>query len=312
MKRISAIIMILVLTICFAGCESASDVDDGKLSIVATSFPHYDFARQITKGCDSVDIKMLISPGSEVHTYEPTPSDILAISSCDMFIYTGGESDVWAKGILSSAKQDGRVVSFMDICLPDGHTEHVGEDGHGHSHDEVYDEHVWTNPIMAKALAEHIYYGLCEIDKENETLYKENLDAFLSELSKVDEALTKVAEESVRDGIIVADRFPFYHLAVHYGIGYEAAYPGCSSDTEPSAAVIASLSQKVREENIPYVFTIEFSNGRIAKNVISGSDAKILTLHSCQNVSAEDFDGGVTYTELMMRNADSLRKALCE
>ena len=303
----------LILVLCFTGCQSTGEVEDGKLSIVATSFPHYDFARQITKGNDNVEIKMLISPGSEVHTYEPTPADILAVSDCDLFIYTGGESDTWAKGILGSAKEDGRrVISFMDICAPDGNAIHEGEDGHGHSHGEVYDEHVWTNPVMAMALAEHIYYGLCEIDKENEALYKQNLDAFLSGLSKVDEALKNVSEESVRDCIIVADRFPFYHLAVHYGIEYEAAYPGCSSSTEPSAAIIASLSRKVREENIPYVFTIEFSNGKIANNVISGTDAKILTLHSCQNVSAGDFDRGVTYIDLMMCNADFLRKALCE
>lgn len=307
MKRLLALIICISAILTLSGCGGEKMADDGKISIVATAFPHYDFARQITKGVENVEIKMLISPGSEVHTYEPTPSDILAISSCDLFIYTGGESDIWVKEILKSSENAGMsVVSFMEICSPDGHG------GEEHEHEHEYDEHVWTLPIMSEAICQQIALELCRIDKENEALYKANLESYLEKLRELDKDFQSVMAQARRDSIVVADRFPFYHMATHYKLKYHAAYPGCSSSTEPSASVMASLSEKVKSENIPYVFTIEFSNQKIAKSVIEGTDAEILTLHSCHNVSKEDFDGGITYIDLMRQNTANLRKALCE
>lgn len=306
MKKITALIIGIILVLALAGCNGTSTKDDGILSIVVTAFPHYDFARQITKGVENAEIKMLISPGSEIHSYEPSPSDILAISECDVFIYTGGESDTWAKNILSSSEGNMKVISFMEICSDDGH------ENNREKHTHEYDEHVWTNPVMAMSLAEHICSTLSETDTENAELYSKNLNIFLSKLENLDVSLRSIMQNAVRDSIIVADRFPFYHLASHYGIGYESAFPGCSSSTEPSASVIAALSQKVKNDGIPYVFTIEFSNGKIAKSVTEGTDAGVLPLHSCHNVSKEDFENGVTYCSLMSQNAENLRKALCE
>lgn len=307
MKRLFALFFAVFLIFSLISCDDAKVENDGMLSIVVTAFPHYDFARQLTEGAEGVEIKMLISPGSEVHTYEPTPSDILAISDCDLFIYTGGESDGWAKGILGSVDNgDMKIISFMDICSVDGHEEKA------HNHEHEYDEHVWTLPAMSEAICQEIARAICEIDGENEALYNENLEAYLAKLQELDTDFQSVITDAKRDSIVVADRFPFYHMATHYKLKYHTAFPGCSSSTEPSAAVVSSLSQKVKDENIPYVFTIEFSNGKIAKNVTEGTNAEILTLHSCHNVSKEDFDGGITYYDLMKRNAVNLRKALCE
>ena len=274
MKRILATILAVLTVMCLAGCN-ISPADDGTVKIVATAFPHYDFARQLTQGASNVEITMLISPGNEVHTYEPSPSDILAISTCDMFIYTGGESDTWVKNIIeSSGNKDMKIVSFMEIC---------GEDGHGEAHtdhDHEYDEHVWTLPLFSKDICKAIAENLCEIDKSNCEKYDSNLTSYLSTLDELDEEFSGIFTEKTREGIVVADRFPFTHFASHYNLSYTAAYPGCSSSTEPSASTIALLSNKVKSENIPYVFTIEFSNGKIAKSIIEGTDAKILTLHS--------------------------------
>ena len=310
MKRLFLLVLSIILVFSLVGCGKEKAENDGVISIVVTSFPHYDFARQLTYGVDNVDIKMLISPGSEVHSYEPTPSDILAISSCDLFIYTGGESDTWAKNILkSSDNKSMKVISFMDICTPDG----LAADEHAdHDHNHQYDEHVWTLPLFSEAICKEIERVLCEIDKKNTDKYSQNLTSYLEKLSELDTEFSDIMENAKRDSIIVADRFPFYHLATHYKIKYSSAYSGCSSSTEPSASVISSLSEKVKQEQIPYVFTIEFSNGKIAKSVTEGTDVKTLTLHSCHNVSAEDFDGGITYYDLMKQNTVNLRKALCE
>ena len=153
---------------------------------------------------------------------------------------------------------------------------------------------------------------LCRIDKENEALYKANLESYLEKLRELDKDFQSVMTDAKRDRIVVADRFPFYHMATHYKLKYHTAFPGCSSSTEPSAATVSSLSQMVKKEDIPYVFTIEFSNEKIAESVTEGTDAKILTLHSCHNVSKEDFEKKITYYDLMKQNAENLRKALCE
>ncbi len=307
MKRITALIICILVTFSFIGCAKQNPEDDGKVSIVVTAFPHYDFARQLTVGVENVEIKMLISPGSEVHSYEPSPSDILAVSTCDMFIYTGGESDTWAKGILESSGNDSmKVISFMDICTPDGHTSEHEE------HNHEYDEHVWTLPLLSETICEQISGELCNIDKENAETYGKNLSDCLEALSALDAEFSDIMSCAKRDSIIVADRFPFAHFANHYGLKYHAAYPGCASSTEPSASVVAELSEQVKNEAIPYVFTIEFSNQKIAKNVIYGTNAEILTLHSCHNVTAAEFQSGITYLDLMKQNAANLRKALCE
>lgn len=308
MKRLIIVLLGILLILSLVGCGGEKD-NDVKLSIVVTAFPHYDFARQITKGVENVEIKMLISPGSEVHSYEPTPGDMLSISECDLFIYTGGESDIWAKNILDSVKnEDMKIISFMDLCKDSIQEQKQEHEGHEH----VYDEHVWTSPAASAYLVHAIKDTLIGIDGANAEAYTANAEEFDREILLLENDFAKVMDEKVRDTIIVADRFPFYHLAEAFELKYKAAYPGCSSSTEPSASVITELSDKVKTENIPYVFTIEFSNKKIANNVISGTDAEILTLHSCHNVTKEEFDGGITYIDLMKRNVENLRKAMCE
>ena len=308
MKRFIIVLLSILLIFTFIGCGSEKK-DDAKLSIVVTAFPHYDFARQVTKGVDNVEIKMLISPGSEVHSYEPTPADILSVSECDMFICTGGESEIWAKNILDSVQnEDISVISFMELCSDS--IEDQQEDHKGHEH--VYDEHVWTAPATSAYLVHAIKDTLIGIDGANAETYTANAEEFDREILLVENELARVMDDRIRNGIVVADRFPFYHLAKALELKYVSAYPGCSSSTEPSAAVVAELSEKVKNENIPYVFTIEFSNQKIANNVISGTDAEILTLHSCHNVTKEEFESGITYIDLMKKNAANLRKALCE
>ena len=308
MKKILAFLLCIIFVFSLAGCNVQKQ-DDGKISIVVTAFPHYDFARQVTKGIDNVEIKMLVPPGSEVHTYEPSPSDILAISTCDVFIYTGGESETWVDGILSSSGNDDMtVISFMELCADSIKMHEKEHEGHEHE----YDEHVWTSPSTSAYLVHAIKNTLLGIDGENAESYIKNGDEFEKNIREIESDLWDIMNEKVRQEIIVADRFPFYHLAHELELEYSSAYPGCSHSTEPSAQVISELANKVKEENIKYVFTIEFSNGKIAKSVIEGTNAEILTLHSCHNVSKEDFEKGITYIDLMKQNAANLRKALCE
>ena len=308
MKRIYSLFVIVLLIVCLVGCNGNGTVQekDGRLSVVVTSFVHYDFVRQIAG--DNVNIKMLISPASEAHTYEPTPNDMLTIAGCDVFVYTGAESDVWVENVLSGIENEKMsVVSFYDIYNENFEDEHIHHD-HGHS----LDEHFWTNPYFSAVACEYIKDVLCEKDDKNKEEYVNNFDVLKNEILAIADELNEIKNTRVRNSVVVADRFPFYHLSRFLGdeIEFYSPYSGCSGVTEPSAVSVANLTRIVNEENIPYIFTIEFSNGKIAKSI--SQDVPTLTLHSCHTVSAEEFNMGITYTELMKNNLENLKKALCE
>ncbi len=319
-------ISILSAAVMFAGiltgCNSSGSSQknkDGKLSIVTTIFPQYDFVRQIAG--DNVDITMLLSPGAESHSYEPTPQDIIKIQESDLFIYVGGEGDVWVDTIVDSMNKPLNTLTLMD-CVDVVEEEHVEgmqeeehEDGDKHDHDEEkeeaeLDEHVWTSPKNAIKMVKCISDELCSIDAKNADEYKSNTEKYVSELEELDKKFEQIVSDGKRDTIIFADRFPLRYFADAYKLSYFAAFPGCSSDTEPSASTIAFLIDKIKEEKIPVVFNIEFSNKKVSDTISKSTGAKMLEFHSCHNVSSDDFKNGVTYLDLMNKNAAALNEAL--
>ena len=306
MKKIFSLIFCVLFIFSLCCCTPQSnETEDNKLKIVATIFPQFDFARAVAG--DKAEVKMLITPETESHSFEPTTSDITDINNCDIFIYTGGESDHWIENLLeNTSNKDMTVISLMDIV--DVHDEDEHEHSrHNHSHT---DEHVWTSPKNAMIIAENICKEMCSADPENAQYYNENLNAYLNELASLDQKFTQVTASAKRKTMVFADRFPLKYFADAYSLEYFAAFSGCSEDTEPSASVVASLIDKVKEEDIPVVFKIELSSDSIANTISKDTKAEILTFYSCHNISKEDFEKGETYITLMEKNADSLRTAL--
>lgn len=282
-----------------------------KVTVVATTFAGYDFSRQVAG--DNAEVIMLLSPGEESHTYEPTPSDILKIKECDLFVYVGGESERWVDTILDSVDGEIRTVRMMDeVTLHKNDTDsHTSEHGHeeGHSHGE-YDEHVWTYPVNAINISEAICEGIISADRDNEEIYSENLALFRNELTKLDEAFIELSENKKRDSIIVGDRFPLRYLTIGYSVDYHAAFPGCSAQVETNPGIIAHLCQSVEAEGIPVVFKVDLSKGEVAETVSEQTGAQVETLYSCHVISADDFESGETYISLMRRNLKALERAL--
>lgn len=317
MKKITAVFIAAILTIvCMCSCGRKENINktDGKINIVSTIFPSYDFARQVSG--DKAEITMLLKPGTESHNYDPTPQDIIKIQDADLFIYVGGESDQWVEEILnSSSKKPKRVISMMD-CVEKLEEEIVEgmqaeEDEDGDDSDEVeYDEHVWTSPKNAIIISKKICSELKELDKNNSDFYEKNTNEFSKRLSSLDNDIRNVVDSAERKTLVFGDRFPFKYFADEYGLKYYAAFPGCSSETEPSAKTVAFLIDKVKGEKIPVVFNIEFSNGKIADTICESTGAKKRTFNSCHNVTQEQFDNGITYVEIMQQNIDSLKEAL--
>ena len=313
-KRILCIMVaVLITAVCFCSCAGTDEKNKkgGKISVVTTIFPPYDFARQVAG--DKAELTMLLKPGTESHNYDPTPQDIIKIQDADLFIYVGGESDKWVEDMLASASKKPKKIIVMMDCVNKLEEEIVEgmqaeEEEHG---DEVeYDEHVWTSPKNAIKISKTICEAMKELDSANEASYEKNTNEYSKQLSSLSYDFQNVVDNGRRNTMIFGDRFPFKYFADEYGLKYYAAFPGCSSETEPSAATVAFLIDKVKEENIPVVFTIEFSSGKIADTICESTGAKKLMMHSCHNITQEQLDSGVTYIELMRNNVTALKEAL--
>lgn len=353
-KRLTAIIVPLIL--CFltvltlAGCgaagqekEYARTAPDGrpKIQVITTIFPPYDFVRQI--GGDYVEADMLLKPGMEAHSYEPTPRDIIRITESDLFLYAGGESDVWVEELLEGNDSRVHAHSLLEWVEPleeetaegmqsrehdhdheeealkngaaeetAGGTEAFAEDAGVHLEEGEYDEHVWTSPANAILIVEKIRDTLISIDPDRAGIYEENARAYLEQLRSLDSDYRRVIGEAKRHTVIFGDRFPFLYLVKTYGLDYYAAFPGCSSETEPSAATIAFLTDEVKEEHIPVVFYLELSNAKVADAIAEVTGARTAMLHSCHTLTREEMQRGENYLSLMRQNLEKLKLALNE
>ncbi|MDR0487725.1 MAG: metal ABC transporter substrate-binding protein [Treponema sp.] len=317
MKR--AILLLITLAALLSGVVSCrpnknAAAQNGKINITVTNFPPYDFVRQIAG--DRVNLNMLLPPGSESHSFEPSPRDIITIQNSDIFIYVGGGSDKWIDRILQSMNTGSmKILAMIDMVeavdeeIVEG-MEEDGDDTPPNGGAAAYDEHVWTSPKNAILIVQAITETLCETDAANAVYYRQNAAAYIEELRLLDIAFAEVVSNSKRSVIVFADRFPFRYLADAYGLTYYAAFPGCSTDTEPSAATVKFLIDKIRAEQIPVVFHIELSNERMANTISGATGAKKLLLHSGHNITKRDFDSGLGYIKIMENNIENLREAL--
>ncbi len=310
MKKFTSLVLSILLVslsiVALSSCgqkESSSDNDSDKLSIVTTIFPYYDFARNISG--DKADIRLLLSPGSEPHSYEPSPSDIVAIENCDIFIYNGGESDEWVESVLNSLQSKTiKIFKMMDCIIP------MYEQSTDHSHGDEYDEHIWTSVRNAQKIVSSITDAMSQIDKKNSNVYNENKNKYVEKLAQLDEKFSEIVQNGVRDAVVFGDRFPFLYFVTDYGLSYECAFPGCSSETEPSISTVTRLIDYVRNEKIPVVFYLDFSNDKTANLIAEDTGAKTLLFFSCHNVTKEQFEVGESYVSLMEQNAAVLKEAL--
>ena len=321
-RRSGAILLLLCLLLSsLAGCQSR-ETPDGRISVVSTLFPYYDFAKAIAG--DRASYKTLIRPGTDAHSFDPTPSDMRAIDGCDVFILTGGESDAWAEDLLLSVDCSKKtVIRAMDLVptleeivgdeMTERGEEH-GEEAHGEeAHDGVeYDEHVWTSPKNAILIAREIARVLCERDPDGKEYYTAAAASYEAELLALDEAFRTGVAKSHKKTIVFGDRFPFRYLAEEYGIDCRAAFPGCSSETEPSVHTMIALTDLIRKEQIRVIYTAEYSSTAVAEVLSDDTDAEILELHSCHSMRQEDIDRGETYLSVMYRNLENLKRGLSE
>lgn len=303
--RIVRIICAALLCVMLAGCAFSEEKDGGR--IVCTSFPCYDIARAVAGG--EADVRMLIKPGGEVHSYEPTPTDIMEIADCDLFAYIGGESDVWVETMLESLGEDAPKTLRLFDCV-EALEEETTDDMTFHEPAEEeeepeYDEHIWTSPKNMAAMVNAMAEALPEMQN-----VRENADIYIEEILRIDEEIAEIVRNAKRSTVVFADRFPLLYFVREFGLDYAAAFPSCTSESEPSAHTVAALIDRVKAEKIPVVFKLEMSSGRVAETIAEETGVYVRTFESVQNITADDFEKGETYVTLMKRNVEMLREAL--
>lgn len=320
-KLILGLLISVVLSGLLVGCngnksKDKEEVSDNKLKVVATLFPQYDFVREIAG--DKADITLLMSPGVESHSYEPSPADIIKINESDLFIYTGKYMEPWAQSIIDGVEsKDIEILNVsQNITLDksednEDHHDHDEEDEHSEEeHAHEYDPHVWTSPINAKIMVENILKELCELDPENTDYYKQRAENYLNELNDLDNEFKEIFASAKRKEIIFAGKFALHYFAEEYGMEYESAFDSCSTETEPSVKVIAELIDEIKEKNIPVVYYPELTDPKVARSISDETGAEMMLLHSCHNLSKDEFKGGATYLSLMKKNAENLKVGL--
>lgn len=313
MKRLLSIILIFTVILCsFCSCTAVKDEE--KLSIVTTIFPEYDWVKNIIgENEENIDLTLLVDDGSDLHSYQPSVEDIVKISSCDIFIYIGGESNKWVDDVLKDAvNKEMTVIDLMKVPGNSVKQEEIVEgmqtDGEDDGETE-YDEHIWLSLKNAVALTSAITEALCNKDKENEAVYTANYKKYKASLEKLDGEYSSTIKSAKRDTILFGDRFPFRYLTDDYNLNYYAAFVGCSSESEADFKTISFLSEKADELSLPFIIILENSDKKIADTIIDNTKSKnqkIITMNSMQS----SVDDGQTYISIMEDNLNSLNKAL--
>ncbi|MBR4393468.1 MAG: zinc ABC transporter substrate-binding protein [Oscillospiraceae bacterium] len=328
MKRAFSLILASILILgCLSACGGSDTgkpaAESGKLQIVTTIFPIYDWVMNVLGDNPAgSEVTMLLSSGVDLHSFQPSAADILRISTCDLFIYVGGESDAWVDDALKEAVNKNMVVvNLLEVLGDDVKEEEVvegmeaeeEEEEDGGEEEPEYDEHVWLSLRNAAALTDSISNALQAVDAAHADVYKANAAAYTEKLNALDAQFRAAVDSANVKTLLFGDRFPFRYLVDDYGLDYYAAFVGCSAETEASFETVTFLARKVDELDLPAVCTIEGANHRIAETVVGNTQAKnqkILTLDSMQSVTAKDVAAGVSYLSVMERNLAVLKEAL--
>ena len=325
-KRFICLLLMLCAVLSICSCGATNKESDGKIKILCTLFPQYDWLRNITSGVENVEVSLIIANGTDPHSYQPTAADIMSISNCDMLVYVGGDSDTWVKKAVERSKNSSLTeialseidgIELHDISATshthEGHSH--GEHSHdGHSHGAL-DEHLYLSLENACVAVRELCGILCGIDPDNKELYIENAADYIIQLFALSENFRVDIEELPEDErfMLFADRFPFVYLLSDYGIHYAAAFEGCTTDVDADFDTVIRLIHEADEHNVKYIAVTESSDKALAQTVISSTrskNQKIVTLNSMQSVTRTQINNGATYLSIMEENINTVRTAL--
>ena len=317
-KRILPILSEILILFSLCACGGTKTKESGKIKVVCTVFPIYDWTREIAG--DKAEIIWLTENGTDMHSFQPSAADMVKIAECDILIYIGGESDKWVDKTVKQYENEKRALINLTSLLGDSlkeeeHTEGMQEEHEQGEEEAEYDEHVWLSLKNAALFSGAIADSLADKDPENAEFYKESARNYTEKLTALDGEYQKAVSAAPTKTLLVADRFPFRYLTDDYGLSYYAAFPGCSAETEASFETVAFLSAKADELGLKYIIKTETAATKIAETVIANTkenNQQILVLDSMQSVGIKDANNGTTYLSITEKNLETLKKALGE
>jgi len=322
MKKSIAFIVVLIVS--FMGiisillnCFDYTKKSDEKVQIIATLFPQYDFAKQI--GGDKVEVKLLLPPGTESHTYEPTPQDMVNVSNSDLFIYTGKEMEPWADSLIAGLKNNIKVLDLsttVDLINVEEFEEEEHEHGmeheeeheHEHEHEHEYDPHIWLNPLYAMKMVKSIEEQLIEIDPTNADFYRNNAERYMNEIQQLDTEFENTLKENNIKKVAFGGAFAYAYFIERYNLDYISAYSTCGENAEPSTIQIKNVIDYIKKNNIPVIFYKEYTTGNVARTISEATGAKMVVFNTVHNVSKEEIEAGESYVSIMRKNLEGFRK----
>ena len=329
MKKIGFVAIVFALFMMFVACgaDSEKKAAANKISIVAAIYPQYDWLKNVLgERADSVDLKLLVKNGTDLHSYKPSAQDIASIAGADLVVYVGGESDGWIEKALAATPKAGRVeVNMMKVLgnrnrvkeeeIVEGmQAEEEHEHGEEHAEEAENDEHIWLSLKNAVILVSTIAQSLSKVDTANSSIYTANAAIYNGNLWVLDQEFASAISGAENKTILFGDRFPFRYLVDDYGIKYYAAFVGCSAESEASFETVAFLANKMDSLALPVIFTIDGSDGKIARAILEASKKSkgtpVLVLNSMQSVTDEQVKAGADYLSMMRENLEVLKKAI--
>ena len=287
--------------------------NSNKISIVCTTFPQYDWVKNILgEEAERFNVTLLLDNGVDMHSYQPAVKDIATAGSSDLFIYVGGESDTWVEDALKEAKnKDLKAINLMETLdnfvkeeeVVEGMQEERKSLGHSHeksskekqeqtqkeSHENSqeingqkeaadeepeYDEHIWLSIRNAEIMVKNIEKAIEQLDSDNAKVYQNNAENYIKKLDTLDKQYANTIQNAKYKAILFGDRFPFRYMADDYDLKYYAAFAGCSAETMAGFETVTFLAKKADELRLPVILTIENSDGRIAEAVKSNTTKK--------------------------------------
>ena len=311
-KFFSLCLIVSIISILFSGCSFQSNTNsNNKIKVTASLFPQYDFAKQIAK--DKAEVTLLLPPGTESHTFDPSPIDILNISNSDIFLYTGEEMEPWASKIINSIENNDLTIcdvsSGIDLKKTidnDEHDDHEHEEHHTHN----YDPHIWLDPTLAVKMVDNITSSFCSKDPSNSEFYKNNAESYKNDLLNLDNKFKTMIDSSKRKSIVFAGRFAHLYFIERYGLKYISAFDSCSTESEPSVKKISDIVNFINKNHIPVIYYEEFSEPKIANSISEQTGTQSLKFSTLHNVTREQLENNSTYIDLMLENFENLRQGL--
>ena len=307
---ISGIIFVILGILVGFSIKTKNKNDDGRLKVVTTTFSTYDFARQILNG--NAEVTLLLEPGTDTHSYEPSAGDLIKIKNADVFIYIGGEMEQWVEKVLETDTINNENTMLRKVTDSVAMIEEQEVDGAEEDDDEegTYDSHIWTSPSNAIKMVEYLNTKFASIDSNNKEEYQKNTDEYVEKIKVLRTKISEIVNNKKRNRLVFGDKMPMQYFLNEFNLTASAAFSGCSTEAEPGTKTITYLVNKVREEKIPVVLYIELSTGKTAKAIASETETKAMQIQTLHNISKDDFINGETYVSLMTKNLDVLKEAL--